>query len=803
MATKLKETAWSKALEADRYNKWKDSGIYAFKKKRGQKVFSIDTPPPYVNTPIHIGQLTTYVLMDMFARYHRMVGDAVLFPLGLDKNGLPIEMAAEKEFKVKLNSIPRGKALELCKKILEKASTASINYFLRCGISFNSWNEGDKIGDAYSTDSPDYRALTQETFIRLWNKGLIYEDKRISNWCPGCQTTLADAEIEYELKETDFNDIVFTVKESGEKIIVGTTRPELICTCAMVIYNPEDKRYSHLEGKTAITPIFNKEVPIKAHPLADPTKGTGLVMMCSAGDLSDIRFFREMGLKPVIAINKDGTMNEHAQFLAGLPVDVARKAMIERLKGEGLLVKQRKILHRSPVCERSKDPIEFIEMEEFYLKQVEYKSRMEKIAHALRFFSPESRQLLLDWIKSVSLDWPISRRRYYATEIPLWQCTGCGYRVVPPIEKRPRYYQPWKEGPPIDACPKCKGKSFKGEERVLDTWFDSSNSPLYILKWSRAQDFFEKAAPCSLRPQGKEIVRTWLYYTLLKCYLLTGKPIFRDVWINYHVVDESGKKMSKSAGNVIEPKEVLDRFGAEPFRLWAAVEGNLEKGDFRCNFERIEAAGKTLTKLWNIARFISMFELPELKSKREKPKLRELDKWILFELNELVKLANERYQNYDFHQPVIAIRHFIWETFASNYLELVKGRAYNSNQSWSIAEQAGAIQTLNHCLETLLKLLAPVIPMITSTIYERLTGKEIHTEKFPKAKILAKPALATKDLLSVNSAIWKAKKEKGLSLKSSVKLAVFPESLAPAEKELQQTHNITEIRFGKELRIVL
>jgi len=788
MEAKIGEKRWDKAFEKPIYTAWKEQKRYAFDPATTKPVYSIDTPPPYINVPVHVGQVSTCILMDMFARYRRMRGYAVIFPLGLDRNGLPIEMAAEKRFKKRLTEVSREEAIKMCKKILEETSMASVESFLRCGISFNSWKIGKDIGDIYETDSPDFRALTQETFIDLWNKDLIYEDTRINNWCPGCQTTLADAEIIYEDRSSTFNDVVFKCKETGEELIIGTTRPELVCTCGMVIFHPDDERYKHLDGKTAITPAFDKEIPIKAHPMAQMEKGTGLVMMCSAGDLSDIRFFREMNLEPVIAINKDGTMNEHAGFLKGLKIKDAREKMIETLKEKGLLKAQKQTAHRTPLCERSKDEIEFIEMSEFYVKQLDYKNKMTELAHKLNFYSPKSRQILLDWIDSVSIDWPISRRRFYATEIPLWYCSACRQTILPPKGK---YYRPWKEKPPIEACPNCSNKEFIGETRVLDTWFDSSNTPLYMLKYARNQKFFDEHAPATLRPQGKEIIRTWLYYTLLKCYLLTGKCIFKDAWINYHIVDDHGKKMSKSVGNVIDPKVILDKYGAEPFRLWAVIEGNLEQTDFRCNFERIEGAGKTLTKLWNVARFISMFPKPE-----KKPELTELDKWIIHETNELIKLAKNRYERYNFHNPSQAIKHFVWETFASHYLELVKNRAYNQENKFTEEEQNSGLYTLHYVLETVLKLWAPVLPMITFKLYESLTGKDIHAEEFPSIEQEFKSAFTKEELSEVNSAIWKVKKDAGKSLKSEIAEATIPEKFKSIEKDFIQTHHIEKLNYG-------
>ena len=791
----ISEKKWSKELERDVYEKWKKDGTYAFNPKAAGNVYSIDTPPPYLNTPIHIGHATTYSLMDMFARYKRMKGFNVLFPLGLDNNGLPIEMAAEKKFGIRFHQMSREEFLQKCRQVLEEAGTASIDSFLKLGIGFNSWKRGNGIGEVYETDSADYRMLTQETFIDLWNKGLIYEEERINNYCPGCRTTIADAEIDYTDVNSIWNDVAFTVKETKERIIIGTTRPELISSCIAVIFNPEDERYRKLEGKTALTPIYNSEVKIMAHPQASMEKGTGLVMMCTAGDTADIRFAREVGLASIISINLDGTMNENAGFLNGMKIKDARKAMVDEMQKTGLLLKQTPTVHRTPVCDRSGDHVEFIQMKEFYVKQLDYKEQMLKIAKEVTFYDESSRQMLTDWINSVSIDWPISRRRYYATEIPLWHCRKCNAVIVAP---KGRYCQPWREPAPVEKCGKCGSREFEGETRVLDTWFDSSNSPLYILKYNRDDAFFRKSFPCTLRPQGKDIVRTWLYYTLLKGYLLTGKSVFAEAWINYYIVDEHGKKMSKRKGNVVDPHDILEKYGAEPFRLWAAIEGNITTTDFRCSFERIDGAGKAIAKLWNVARFVSMFEKP-----RGNAKLQPLDEWIRHEVNDLVEEAAKGYDHYDFHNPSQKAKHFLWETFASHYVELAKNRAYNSNGKFSKEEQAAAVETLHYCIERLLLILAPIIPMITFKLYYELYARDVHFEKFPSAEDYALLGFTGSELEALDSEIWKRKKEKGLSLKAEVKEATLPEKFKPIEKDMLAAHNIAKLSYGKELRIVL
>jgi len=790
----IKETRWDKNFETEIYETWKKNKAYKFDRKSKNKVYSIDTPPPYVNTPVHIGQATTYVLMDMFARFRRMIGYNVLFPLGLDRNGLPIELAAEKKFKVKAGQIKREEFLMMCKKLLEESSLESIDSFLRLGISFNSWEVGEELGDVYLTDSNEYRRLTQETFIDLWNMGLVYEDERINNYCPGCQTTIADSEIERRDIETDLNYIKFKVRGSYQDVVIATTRPELLCTAALVVFNPNDERYKHLDGQKVIVPIFNFEVPIIKHSIADPNFGSGLVFMSrSAGDQDAVRFLRTMKIDPKMAIGIDGRMNENSGFLKGLKTAEARKKIIDLMKEKNLIEKQEKIIHSVPICERSKDQVEFIAMKEFYLRQVEFKETMLGIAEKLNFYADESRQILIDWINSITIDWPISRRRYYATEIPLWYCKKCKEAIIP---EKGKYYRPWKEKPPVKKC-NCGSTEFFGEERVFDTWFDSSISPLYILKYSRDDEFFNKNFPCSLRPQGKEIIRTWLYYTLLKDYLLTKKVAFRDVWINYHVVDESGKKMSKSEGTGIDPKEVLNKFGAEPFRLWAAVEGNLEKNDFRCSFERIEGASKTLTKLWNIARFISMFERPN-----KKPELCDLDKFIIQELGLLIEDARNRFEKYDFHNPTIKIKNFIWELFASHYIELIKNRAYNENKKFSKQEQDSAIFTLYYSLDRILEILAPVNPLFTHKLYYTINKKDIHSMEFPKPEKKYKQGFTKEELMELNSNIWKSKKEKGLSLKEEIKILTIPNKFNIIVKDLKETHKAKEVKFGK-LKVIL
>lgn len=778
---------WTIESEKKVIEEWKRKNPFLID-RNSKKIYSIDTPPPYVNSPVHIGQAITYCYMDFFARYKRMKGYSVVFPLGLDRNGLPIEMAAEKKFNVDPLKIGKEKFIEYCKKILEESSSETMDSFLRMGVSFSSYDFGAKIGDAYMTDSPEYRTLTQATFYDMWKKGLIYEDKKVVNYCPGCKTTLADAEIEYDDKETTLIYTKFKVQGLNEELIIATTRPELLGACAGVLFNPEDLRYKKFNGKTAITPLYNKEVKIQAHSSADKDFGTGLVMMCSFGDLTDIRYFREQNISPIILIGDDGLMNEKSEFLKGLSIKEARKKIILKLKENNSVVKEEKINHRSPICERSKDNVEFIEMQEYYMKQLEFKEKLLKLQKKMNFYDESSRKILENWISSLSCDWPISRRRYYATPIPLWRCPKCKEFI---LGEKGKYIEPWK----IEKkCPKCKIKA-EPEQRVFDTWFDSSVSELYILGYLRDDEFFKKAYPCSLRPQGKEIIRTWLYYTFLRAYLLTDKACFNDVWVNYHILDENKRKMSKSKGNIINPKDILNNEGSEALRLWSALEGDLTTSDFGCSHEKIRAEMKTLTKLWNVGKFILQF--PNVK-KPEKIEI--IDELFLEYMEFLESYCNKHYEKYDFHNPAVKLRNFLWEVFASHYIEMVKARVYNRDNKFNKEEQESGFYTLRHLFERMLVLFYPIIPMISYSLY-KTCGKDIFKESLSEEDKEEFEEKLLNELMETNGKIWKAKKEKGLSLNAQIKSVTIPKILKDFEKDLKICHNVSAINYGNEFRV--
>ncbi len=778
---KIKKKRWDKSLEKPLWDMWQEEQLFKFNKNSKKPLFSIDTPPPYVNTPIHIGHAYTYVWQDIMARSKRMLGHEVLFPLGLDKNGLPIEVQTEKVYGINMHETPREKFIKLCKEMIEKSGDKSLDSFKRLGLSCNQWDVKYEISGRYDTDDPEYRRLTQETFIDLWKKGLIYEDLKPTNYCSVCGTAIADAEVEYREKTTKLNHLKFKVKDTDEEIIIATTRPELLCTCKVVLYNPEDERYQHLKNKKAVVPIFGLEVEIMPHPIAKMEFGSGLMMICSFGDYTDIRTLRELEIDPSYAIDTEGKMTKVAGDYKGMTVEEAREKIIEELEEQNLLVKQETTDQRQPICWRSKTPIEFVALKEFYLKQVDYIEELKKVSNKMKFFAPESKQILMNWINSITIDWVLSRRRYYGTEVPLWYCEKCGYTYVP---EKGKYYQPWKDPCPIKKCPECGGEKWRGEERTFDTWFDSSSSEAYVMGYLWDKKFFNEHMPCSMRPQGKEIVRCWLYYTILKSLHLYGLEPFKHCWIHMHVVDEKGIKMSKSLGNVIDPQEILEKYGAEAFRIWSCLEGNITKGDIRCSFERIEGNAKFLTKFWNVSRFISMYPEPE-----EDLKLTDSDKWILDELRLLVERTKRNYEVYEFSLIAEDIRNFVWDTFASHYIEMVKSRAYG--QGFSEEEQKATWYTLHTVLKNILKILSPIIPFITDYLWMELySDKSICTVSYPELDWDYGMDKSTERLLEFNSKVWKMKKDQGLSMKDEIEVEV-PADLKIFEKDLVKMHNIS------------
>lgn len=840
----ITEKAWNPELESEIRKKWQDNNTYGFVMQERGKNYAIDTPPPYPSgRPWHIGAAAHYSQIDMIARTARMAGRNVYFPIGIDRNGLPVEIYTEKKHGIRMRETDRREFLNLCSSSLDELEAEMVEIMDGLGLS------GDT-SKRYRTDTPEYRALTQSTFIKMWRDGDIYLANRPNNydWVSG--TTIADAEITYDevssklvhmrfAMEPDSKDDNRETAAGGGHIIVASTRPELLCACKAVVVNPEDSRYAKYAGKSVVVPMTGASVPIHTHHSAKQEFGSGAVMVCSYGDQNDVALFRELRLSEVAAIGLDGRMTDAAGPYKGLRPKQARAKIIEDMQDAKVVEKIEDVTHRTPIAERSKNPIEIIPMEEYYMKQLNHIDKMRKMADAITFHPPMHKQVLFNWLDSVSMDWPISRRRYYGTEIPTWHCQECRHTYVP---EPGRYYRPWAEECPASECPKCGSTDFEGEERTFDTWMDSSISPLFVCGYGRDSKMFDSMYPTAIRPQAKDIIRTWLYYTLLRCDKITGVPPWSEAWIMGYGLDEHGLKMSKSKGNAIDPLPVIQRLGADTFRFWNASEVN-HGHDFRCNEQKIESARKFLSKLWNVSRFLSSFEVPKradgnpdiMQDVADHPDLQPADAWILGELDRLIEECRKGYAEYNFFRPAIAVREFTWNLFAAHYIEMVKGRAYGIG--FSDSEKEAAIRTLHTILHVILRLLAPITPFITEYLWQKLYvpdeqgyKESIHNKRHPefiargsgrmqdnnatsgssrggdsndndhnqdcdsKNKNTAattgwEEEKTTVAITEFNSMVWNMKKSQNLSLKDQIKVEI-PQQLKPMERDLRAMHKI-------------
>lgn len=819
-APRLNDKRWSidleKKIQEEHYaDATAYSDRYGFNPNSGKEIFVIDTPPPYPSGTWHIGAVAQYSMIDVIARSQRLLGKEVKFPWGVDRNGINVEFTVEKNTGKKMKTYDRAEFLKLCKDTIEEFTQSMRNTAKRVGLSMDYENE-------YLTDAPNYRMVTQTIFTELFKRGAIVEDLRPNIYDPVEGTTIADAEVERLQRRTKLIDVKWQT-EDGEELIISTTRPELICACGIVVVHPDDKRYEHLIGKKAMLPIPVEgreiSVQIETHPSVKSDFGSGILMVCSFGDQNDVAVFRELGLTPFQAIDLDGCMTEIAGPFASMKVYEARKAVIEYLENEGKVHQIVEKEQEVPVSERGKNPVEIILLKEWYVRQTHMQDRIAELAEEIEFHPPRNKQFLLDWMENISIDWPISRRRWYHTEIPIWYADNRSKVICAPSGV---YVQPWCESPPDNSEVLDRDTrevlglygdlkdglgEVIGEEKVFDTWMDSSNSNLFVSGYLNDKENFEKSFPTAIRPQGKEIVRTWLYYTLLKSALLLDKPGFKHVWIDGLGMDPWGRKMSKSLGNGIDADSVLEcgaggrtgswrvkgpdksvqlranKIGSECFRLWKACDAQVGD-DFQINPEEIEAKYfGVLTKLFNVARFASQFDTPD-DLDTTPSELSVEDRWILAEFSSTMERAESGWSNLDIYTATQALKTFGTGVLPSHWLEMSKSRLYDGdvNAAW----------TIHRIVRDLMSALSPVCPFFThhisSTLYEKsAVDVREFPERTPDDETLRGLTNAIEDF---NGATWKTKKEAGLSLNAPIGGIVIPEELSEFTTILTQMHKL-------------
>ena len=785
------------AIEEKWQKLWEEMGIYRFDWNDKEKpTFSIDTPPPYPSGDFHMGNVLNWTYFDIVARYKRMKGYNVYFPQGWDCHGLPTEVETEEKYGIKKTEVPPDKFRRLCEQFVEKYIALMKKAIIRLGCSIDWTTE-------YKTMDPNYWRKTQLSFIILFRKGFIYQGTHPVNWCPRCETAIADAEVEHEKRKGILHYIKFPLEEGGH-LTIATTRPELIPACVTVAVNPNDERYKDYVGKEIRVPIVNRKVKIIADEMVDPEFGTGVVMICTYGDKADVKSVAKNKLPVITIITQDGKMNEKAGKYAGLTIEEAKKAIVEDLKQEGLLEKTEEIQQEVGVCWRCKTPVEILERKQWFMKTRILTDKVVKTAHEVKWYPDYMKYRLIDWAKSLDWDWVISRQRVFATPIPIWYCEKCGEIILAEPEWLP--IDPKLEPPKISKCPKCGHNKFIPERDVLDTWFDSSITCAVHAGWPDKPDW-RRLFPADLHPSGTDIIRTWAYYLMVRHLALFDEKPYKACLINGMVLGTDGTKMSKSRGNYVTTLEVIGKYGADATRQWAAA-GGATGSDIPFRWPDVEYGWRFLIKLWNAARFVSL-HLKDYTPK-ETVKLQPLDKWLLSKLEKVTDKVSKALENYQFNIAIEAAREFTWHVLCDQYIEAVKDRLYRK-EVYGEEKRKAAQYTLYNALYRTLQLLAPFIPHITEEIYQAMYAEEkgyksIHISPWPtvnKELIDEKAEKIGDKTIALIAEIRRDKAKRRLPLNTEIKrLIVYAGNEENAEAIELCRDDIVGACRAKELQII-
>jgi valyl-tRNA synthetase len=770
-------------IEAKWQATWEQMGIYHYDWNDKTHIpFSIDTPPPYPSGELHMGNVLNWTYFDIVARYKRMQGYNVLFPQGWDCHGLGVEIQVEKANKIRKRDLPPGQFRDMCMALVNKYIAMMKEGILKLGASIDWTTE-------YKTMNPDYWRRTQLSFIQLYEKGYMYQGTHPVNWCPRDETAIADAEVDHAKKEGVLHYIKFYLAGSAEYLLIATSRPEFIPACVAVEVNPLDERYNKYVGRKISVPLMNREVSIIADEAVDPKFGTGAMQICTYGDKEDVKTVIKHKLPVIRLISQNGQISEAGCKYAGLYVNQARAAIVKDLTEAGLVEKSEKIQHEVGVCDRCKSLVEILEVKQWFMKTMELTAKLEENANAIPWYPDYMRQRLIDWAKSLDWDWVISRQRLFATPIPVWYCNGCGEVIVANPEWVP--IDPKLECPKIDACPKCGGKDFRGEQDVMDTWMDSSITCAVHAGWPDRADW-QRLFPASMHPSGTDIIRTWAYYLMVRHLALFDQRPFNSVLINGMVLGADGRKMSKSLKNYAAAPETLNKNGADAVRQWAAG-GGATGSDIPYRVQDVEYGRRFLVKLWNASGFASKLLASYDPKKTVKPDYQLLDKWILSKTENITKKVTEYFEKCQFNIAIEDIRNFTWHVFCDFYVEAIKDRLYRP-ENYGEANVAAAQHTLYEVLYRILQLLAPVIPHMTEEIYQYMykDGKgyqSIQISEWPKFN----PVLVNKEtekdgdlVTAVMSEIRRDKAESKKPLNAPIKNLIISADDELAVRAIQQ-----------------
>jgi len=740
-------------------DEWQDSDVYSYD-DTSDTDYVIDTPPPYPTGNLHIGHGLQWCYIDFAARFHRLIGDDVLFPQGWDCHGLPTEVKVEENHDIHRTDVPRDEFREMCIDHTNEQIGSMKETMHELGFSID-WDH------EYRTMDPEYWGKTQRSFVEMDEK--VYRDEHPVNWCPRCETAIADAEVE---TEEGVEGTLYYVTFEGvdnDDIQIATTRPELLAACVSMAVDPDDDRYADRIGDTFEVPLFGQEVELIADDDVDGDFGTGAVMICTFGDKQDVDWWAEhdLDLRPVFT--EDGHLGELAGEFEGLAIDEAKAEIADALEEAGHLDDTEPTEQSVGQCWRCDTPIEILSKEQWFV-EIDQDDILEK-ARAVDWIPEHMYARLEEWTEGMEWDWVISRQRVFATPIPAWQCGDCGEWHVADAAEVP--VDPTEDDPAVGECPECGGDHWHGETDVMDTWMDSSITPLHVRGWPEATDA-DEFDPVALRPQGHDIIRTWAFYTLLRTGGMTDQKPWDDILINGMVFGPDGNKMSKSRGNVVAPTEAVEKHSADAFRQSLAL-GGQPGSDVQFQWKEVTSASRFLTKVWNISKF-ALGHLDEDVPEIADPAYRDADRWILSRCATVADSVRDHMEAYRYDAALRELREFAWHDLADDYVELAKGRLYEGRPG----ERDAARKTLFTTLTAVLKMLAPFSPFLTEEVWDTLPGTDgsVHGSEWPALDFEDEAAVAHGELIAtVASSVRAWKSDAGMALNAELdRVEVYPDA---------------------------
>ncbi len=743
-------------------DEWDDS-LYAHDPDSDAPDYRIDTPPPYPTGNLHIGNALGWCYMDFVARYKRLQGYNVLFPQGWDCHGLPTEVKVEEEQGVHRSEVPRDEFRQMCidhtyGQIDEMRDTMDVLGFSQ------DWSH------EYITMEPEYWGKTQRSFLEMADDGYAYQGKHPVNWCPRCETAIADAEVEREEEEGVLVYLEFPVVGDDDVIEIATTRPELLPACGAVAVDPDDERFEEYVGEEVEVPIFGHTAEVIQDEEVDPEFGTGAVMICTFGDKQDVEWWQEYDIDLREAFTKTGELTEIAGEYEGMEIDEAKEAIIEDLEDEGYLYDKESLEQNVGKCWRCDTPIEILSKEQWFI-EVRQDEILEK-AEEVDWIPDHMHSRLVDWTEGMEWDWVISRQRVFATPFPVWYCDDCGSVKFASVDEVP--VDPTEEDPET-PCEDCGGTSFTPEEDVMDTWMDSSISAMHVAGWP--EEGFE---PTQLREQGHDIIRTWAFYTILRTAALEDEIPWEEALINGMVFGDDGHKMSKSRGNFVQPEEAVEEYSADAFRQ-SLASGGRPGSDIQFRWKEVKRASKFMTKLWNIYRFSASHITKDVYDyEDEAPDLRLADRWILSKLSETADEVEEAMDEHRFDLALKELREFVWDDVADDYVEMVKGRLYEEDGDGYEAVR----WTLRTLIESVVVMFSPVAPFFSEEVYSGLRDESVNNADWPRVEVYDADALDAGELQAeIASSVRRWKSEEGIALNAELdRVEVYAESESVGER---------------------